>query len=436
MKFSSINRSLHKPVDNTSLVIFRIAFGLLLALESIGAIFTGWVKRVFVDPQFTFSFIGFEWLQPLPGYGMYYYYALMGICGLLVMVGLFYRYSLGLFTLLWWGCYLMQKTSYNNHYYLLILLCLLMMLVPANRNASLDAKFHFVKATTTCPAWCIYIFKWQLLIVYTYAALAKLYPGWLEGKFISLSFASKENYLLIGELLQEQWIQKLVIIGGVVYDLTIIPVMYWDRGRIFGFYVSVVFHLFNSIVFGIGIFPYLMLASLVLFFPTASWRPKIPGYLTVPESQPNTTHWALTPFLIIYFVIQLWLPVRHYFIPGDVFVTEEGHRMAWRMMLRTKWGSVKYKLVDKESGKSWVVFPREYLSPKQTRKIAGHPDLIWQFSRLLKREYSNQGINSLEVYAIAETYLNGNKIDDLIDPKIDLLSVEWNRFGHNSWILY
>ena len=60
-----------KSVDNIGLMLWRIAFGLLITLESFGAIFTGWVKEVLIAPSFTFSFIGFEWLQPLPGYGMY-----------------------------------------------------------------------------------------------------------------------------------------------------------------------------------------------------------------------------------------------------------------------------------------------------------------------------------------------------------------------------
>lgn len=78
---------LFKPIDNAPLIIFRIFFGILLAIESFGAIATGWVKRVFITPQFTFSHIGFEWLQPLPGNGMYYYFVVMGICGLMIMLG-------------------------------------------------------------------------------------------------------------------------------------------------------------------------------------------------------------------------------------------------------------------------------------------------------------------------------------------------------------
>ena len=229
MNSNSLKAYLSDPVDNTSLVIFRMAFGLLLAAEAFGAIMTGWVRRVFIEPEFTFTFIGFEWLQPLPGFGMYVYYILMGIAGLMVLTGYYYRIGLGIYTLMWWCVYLMQKTSYNNHYYLLILLCFMMLLVPAHRNGSFDAHQGRVPVATTCPRWCIEIFKLQLLIVFTYAALAKLYPGWLNGDFISTSFAAKSHYPIIGDLLQQRWLQKLVIYGGIAYDLTVIPLLYWSQ---------------------------------------------------------------------------------------------------------------------------------------------------------------------------------------------------------------
>ena len=82
---------LFKAIDNSPLIVFRILFGFLIACESFGAILTGWVKRVLTDPQFTFSFIGFEWLQPLPGFGMYFYFVLMGFFGLAIMLGYRYR---------------------------------------------------------------------------------------------------------------------------------------------------------------------------------------------------------------------------------------------------------------------------------------------------------------------------------------------------------
>ncbi|WP_316930169.1 HTTM domain-containing protein [Leeuwenhoekiella sp. MAR_2009_132] len=36
--------------------------------------------------------------------------------------------------------------------------------------------------------------------------------------------------------------------------------------------------------------------------------------------------------------MQLELPLRHWIIKDDVLWTEEGHRLSWRMMLRSKGG--------------------------------------------------------------------------------------------------
>ena len=179
---------LYKPIDNAPLIIFRIFFGLLLALESFGAIATGWVKRVFIEPEFTFSHIGLEWLQPLPGNGMYFYYIIMGFLGLMVMLGYKYRWSLLAFTILWSGVYFMQKSNYNNHYYLLILISIIMLVLPANKYASLDAKINPEIKSLTMPQWCSWVMIGQVAIMYFFAALAKFYPGWLDGSFPKLLF--------------------------------------------------------------------------------------------------------------------------------------------------------------------------------------------------------------------------------------------------------
>ena len=68
------NKLLFKQIDNTGLTLFRIVFGLLITIEAFGAIATGWVKRVMVDPEFTFNFIGFDFLQNFQGPGMYVYF--------------------------------------------------------------------------------------------------------------------------------------------------------------------------------------------------------------------------------------------------------------------------------------------------------------------------------------------------------------------------
>ena len=85
-----MNKFLFRQIDNTGLVLFRAVFGLLITIEAFGAIATGWVRRVLVEPEFTFNFIGFDFLQNLQGPGMYYYFGIMGIFGIMVMLG--FRY--------------------------------------------------------------------------------------------------------------------------------------------------------------------------------------------------------------------------------------------------------------------------------------------------------------------------------------------------------
>ena len=50
-----MSRFLFKPIDIAPLAIFRIFFGFLLACESFGAMITGWIKKVLITPEFTFS---------------------------------------------------------------------------------------------------------------------------------------------------------------------------------------------------------------------------------------------------------------------------------------------------------------------------------------------------------------------------------------------
>ena len=106
-----MQKRLFSAIDNSPLIIFRIIFGLLIALESWGAMLTGWIRRTLIEPEFTFNFIHLDFLQPLPGNGMYFYFFIMGVLGILVMLGYRYRLSIIGFAVLWAAVYLMQKSS-------------------------------------------------------------------------------------------------------------------------------------------------------------------------------------------------------------------------------------------------------------------------------------------------------------------------------------
>jgi len=432
-----LNNWLFKHIDNSALIVFRIIFGLLCFLESVGANFTGWVKHTLVDPDFTFNFIGFEFLQPLPGNGMYYYYAIMGIFGLLIMVGYKYRFSMFAFTIMWSATYLMQKSSYNNHYYLLMLLSGIMVFLPAHKYASVDVKLNPEIKSYSMPQWCRWVIIIQLFIVYTYASVAKFYPDWLDTSVIKMMMEGKKHYVFVGDFLQQKWLHYVLAYGGILFDGLIVPLLLFKQTRKYAFIGSVFFHVFNSFIFQIGIFPYLALAFSLFFFPTEKiqklFLKKKPCYTSGEISIPKLK----TPLIIgfsIYFIIQIGLPLRHHFIEDNVLRTEEGHRLSWRMMLRIKSGQISYWVENKDSGKRTHIDLNKYLSTKQKRSASTKPDIMWQFAQLLKQDFKNKG-QDVAVYINCKVSVNGKPYKTLINPDIDIANVEWDVFNHSNWIL-
>ena len=427
---------LYKRVDNSPLILFRICFGFLIAAEAWGAVFTGWIKKTLIDPQFTFNFIGFDFLQPLPGDGMYVYYGIMGLAGLFVMLGFKYRLSIILYTIMWTAVYLMQKSSYNNHYYLLILLLVFMAIVPAHRYKSIDVKLNPKLQAYDMPNWVLIFIIAQLWIVYTFASIAKLYPDWLDGTVARMLMAPKAHFYVVGDLLQQEWVHHCIAYFGIVFDLLIVPLLLWKKTRNAAFFVSIFFHLFNSFIFHIGIFPYMSLAFTVFFYPTKFIRDrflKSKPYYDGQEVIIPSKHRLLTAFIVVWLGVQVVLPLRHWFIKGDVLWTEEGHRMSWRMMLRTKSGRTSFKIINKTTQDSFYVQKNNYLTTKQ-HKMMSKPDGIWQFCQLLKKEYADKN-EEIEIYVNAMVSVNGSEFKPLIDKSYNMANAEWDYFFHNKWVL-
>ena len=428
---------LSRPMDNSPLILFRILFGALISLECFGAIATGWVREILVEPAFTFNFIGFNWLQFLVGPQMYVYFVVMGVLGICISLGYRYRFCMPAFTLLWTLAYLLQKTAYNNHYYLLILLAIIMCFMPANASHSLDVKQQRTPQNQWMPAYVKWIVVLQLFLVYSYAAIAKIYPDWTDYTFVRFLLETKADYPVVGSALQSPFMTSIVTWGGLLFDALIVPALLWKPSRKIAFFFALIFHLFNSVVFQIGIFPFLSLALIVFFFDPAVIR-KLFFKETPINTEPITKVASLKPMWIwawvLYFIVQISLPLRHHVIPGDVLWTEEGHRMSWRMMLRARYGSVQFEIADKDTGARKIVDLNQMLSKKQRIRIAAYPDLIWQFSQRLAREYALAG-QDVAIYADAKVSINGRPLKQFTDPRVDLAKEDWDPFIHHHWIL-
>ncbi len=437
----NLAKKLFYPVDNSPLVLFRILFGLILCYHCLDFIVSGDLYENFIQPPFTFSYIGFEFLQPLPGPGMYYYFALMALFALMVMLGAWYRFSMIGFTILWAGIYLMQKSNYNNHYYLVLLLCSLMSIMPANRYVSIDVKRNAVTEKHSCAQWVIVVFILQIAVVYFYAGISKLSGDWLSGKFIALQFARLTTHRFVGPFYASRPFQLLICYGGLFFDLFIVPLLLWKKTRRFAFLFYCGFHLFNSYTFRIGIFPYLSIAMGVFFLDGEFIRHRLfknkrVVAVDIDKNIQRTFKKQLLLYVLgIYFIFQLILPMRSWFFPGNVFWTEEGYRMSWKMMLRGKTGKIHFKVVDTVSQKTWRINPAEKFIASHVTWIAICPDIAWQYAQRLKKEYNDKGYPNVKVYAIDSVSLNKYPPQLLIDTTVDLGAVQWQPFRHSNWIL-
>ena len=314
-----------------------------------------------------------------------------------------------------------------------------MALFPANASFSLDAKRNPSIRDQSMPRWVSLFIIAQLWIVYTYASVAKFYPDWLDGTAPQLLMSGRKNTAIIGDLLQLSWVPWIVAYVGIIFDGLIIPALLWKKTRKWAFIISIFFHLFNSVVFQIGIFPYMSLAFTVFFFPTEvihriflkRWKP---FYEATKEIRVPKLRTLGIVCIGIYIVIQIALPSRHWFIEDNVLWAEEGHRLSWRMMLRTKSGTSHFTILDKATNKRTTVRLNEYLSKKQMRNIRTKPDVIWQFAQRLQKEYAAKG-QDISVFVNCRVQINGRKYRKLIDSKVDLTEVSWDPWSHASWIL-
>jgi hypothetical protein len=425
---STLSSRLFAPVDIASLVYFRIAFGAIMLWEVGRYLKYGWVERYYIAPKLYFTYYGFDWVRPWPGDGMYWHFYALGLLALCMLAGFQYRLTATLFFLGFTYVFLLDKTQYLNHFYLVSLLSLLMIFVPAHRAFSVDAIFG--ARSTVAPAWALWLLRAQVGIPYFYGGLAKLNADWFRGEPMRMWMASRTDFPLIGPWFTDERAVFLVSYGGLLIDLLVVPLLLWRQTRPFAFAVAVVFHVLNAKLFSIGIFPWLMIAATLLFFP-ADWPRRGLGLrrrsngseqdVEPPRVPPLRGGQKATIALLgMYLSLQLLIPFRHFLYPGEVSWTEEGHRFSWHMMLRIKSAHVRFVATDPISNKTWEVNSWDYLTPRQREKMATRPDMILQFSQYIAGELRKQGYRQIAVQANVLASLNGRTPQPLIDPSLNL----------------
>ncbi|MCP9235533.1 HTTM domain-containing protein [Lewinella sp. JB7] len=416
------------------LIVFRTGFGLMMLLSIIRFWSNGWIDKLYLQPDFFFSYRYFEWVRPL-GEWTYLLFALVAAAACCIMVGYRYRWATLLFFLGFTYIELMDKTTYLNHYYFISLLSLLLLFIP------IPAGFGGVSAHHAPRTRAVYIDALRLFVavVYFYAGLAKLNSDWLlHAQPLSIWLPAKYDTPLLGDLLQRRWVHYAFAWAGAAYDLLIPFLLLWRRTRVAAFVLVVVFHVLTRVLFPIGMFPYIMIVSALIFFGPefherirarlAGWhqqfRERINARPTLPTGPGYVLEqWRLVPIALL-LLFHLIFPFRYLMHPGELFWTENGYRFSWRVMLMEKAGLATFRIVDPSDNRSIVVDNRDYLSAFQEKQMSTQPDFILQFGHFLADEYRRRGIAQPRVYVDSYVALNGRLSQRYVDPGVDLVTID------------
>jgi hypothetical protein len=435
--------------------MFRVLFGFMMCVSIARFYLNGWIDDLYVMPKFYFTYLGFEWVKPLGEAGMYFIFALIFISSLFIMLGFLYRVSALLFFLSFTYVELIDKTNYLNHYYFISIVGFLLVFLPAHRYFSVDSKLFPSIKVTHVPRWTIDSIKLQLGIVYFFAGVAKLNYDWLfEAMPLKLWLPARAGDMpVVGFLMDEVWMAYLFSWFGCIYDLLIPFFLLSKKYRPYAYFLVIVFHVLTWSLFHIGMFPFIMIISTLIFFDTEFHQKIIDKFLSIGITKnekrktkvlhPSFVSKLILPLFIIHFTFQLILPFRYLLYPEKLFWTEEGFRFSWRVMLMEKGGVAIFKVGDSSFSGEIEIMNSDYLTPIQEKMMSTQPDMILQFAHHLRNDYKGK---TIEVHGKKFTFndpivkvesyvtLNGSGTRPFINPDVNLAKLDYN-LQHRDWIL-
>ncbi len=428
-----LSSRLATPVDGASIALFRICFGLLILADVIRYFKNGWISAYWIQPEFNFTYLGFDWVKPWPGDGMFIHFLVLGAAALAFTLGFRYRIAAVVMFLAFLYQFLLERAVYLNHFYAATLFAFILIFIPANSTWSLDVVAGRTGDKTGVPNWSLWLLRFQVAVIYVFGGIAKINGDWLRGEPIARWARERTDAPFVAFMVEHGWEVPFFAWGGMLFDLLIVPALLFRITRIPAVIALLMFHILNSGMFDIGIFPWMMLAATTIFF-APDWprrvRVLLYDYKYIPADRSQQGSFVasrrLLWFLGAYAVVQLIVPLRHYLYPGDVAWTEEGHEFSWRMMLRSKSGALLYRVVTDSGART--IDPAEHLEPWQARKLAVQPDLILQYAHILADTERRANSGTVQVRAVSLVSLNDRPQRLMIDSTVDLAAQPRNMW--------
>lgn len=413
-----------KEIDSLTLFsIFRIIFGVFMIREIIG------LFPFVYDLQNSHLVLHYPNLEFINAYSIALidslkYTSLFG--SVLLVYGKYIRTGALLFLIGFGYIFLIDMSFYNNHYYLWCLFAFLFIVTDSHFSYTLKELFTGVKRKENSSLLAVQSFKILVSIVYFYAAIAKMNADWFQGYPLIIWMENKgfSNPILLG---------KFLSYGGLFFDL-LVPVFLWFFPRKWWLIIIYfTFHISNYFLFNIGIFPFMMIACLLLFWNVNNDFSIFKNNLTASVALK-----IKTSIVILFIIFNLIFPLRFLLVEGNVAWHKQGYFFSWRMMLNHyETYNVDFLVKLPNQNQSYLVNFEELVTFRQFVKFNNDPYSIWYIAQVLKKDaLKKYNEPNAEVYYNAEIVLNNHEKKHLVKQKEDLTKFNYYIHKINKFINY
>jgi len=418
-------KELKQPVPSISITLFRLCFSAILLIQTYHFIVSEFIDKNIIKPVVLFPFI--NGLHPVSNVNLILLGYIMLIANAGMLLNKFARFS----TIIFFSCFtyfwILDKGYFNNHYYFISLICFIVFLIE--KESSFSKNLH-------TPKISIFSLQLMIFIVYFIAGLNKLNPYWL------FDFQPIRHILeLKADITNNPFFKKEILIMGVsylglIFDLSIGFFLFFKRTRLFAFLAIVLFHLTNYWIFKdvgeIGIFPFLMISTIVIFIDPI-YLNKLFHLNDKPVIQ-KTNSIFLNKFLVIFLIIQIILPFRHFLFHGHVDYNGIGQRFSWRMKIMYKESEIDYFITNIMTREKYNVNIKTMLTNRQYNNLKYFPDLIVPLAKKIQIEAMEKfDLKHAKITCEYQTSFMGKNKQLLFSPTLDLTKIKKSQMP-NKWL--
>ena len=296
--------------------------------------------------------------------------------------------------------------------------------------------------TPQVPKVVVFSFRFMLGLVYGYAGLAKLNADWiLHAQPLAMWLPQHSAVPVLGKFFAMREVAFLFSWAGAAFDLVAPFALFSDRIRPYFYPVLVTFHVLTWILFPIGVFPWVMIASTTVFFRdewhVQTWRlmPWSSWHVPDVKSEDDGLTWSTFQKVLVctFLGVQLVFPWRTLAYEGSMYWHESGYRFGWRVMLMEKAGWATY-FIQNDKGQEREFPVGDFLTPNQEKMMGTQPDLMIATAKHIQEIWDDAKGEHVRVRAEVWASLNGRRSQLMIDPFVDLTTLE-NDWGQRTFVL-